>query len=144
MPGFTTSFLFIDPGIKRALERTLSVELLRQTYAWGEAFEHWVILEIFKNASYLRLDWKFSYLRTKDDVEIDLIIERPGQPLALVEIKPRTKVSESDAKALELLGPDLDAKAERFLLSMDPLESRFGKTWALPWEKGVREILGRK
>ncbi|HEY8272598.1 MAG TPA: DUF4143 domain-containing protein [Pseudobdellovibrionaceae bacterium] len=72
-------FYFIDPGIKRALDRTLSVELLPQTAAWGEAFEHWIILEIKKNADYHRLDWEFSYLSTKDDVEIDLIIDRPGE-----------------------------------------------------------------
>ncbi len=41
-------FYFIDTGIKRALDRTLTVELLPQTAAWGEAFEHWIILEIKK------------------------------------------------------------------------------------------------
>ncbi len=37
-------FYFIDPGIKRALDRTLSLPLMPQTSAYGEAFEHWVIL----------------------------------------------------------------------------------------------------
>ena len=64
-----SKFYFIDPGIKRALDRTLKVELVPQTFSWGEAFEHWIILEIIKRASYLRLDWSFSFLRTKDDVE---------------------------------------------------------------------------
>ena len=130
-------FYFIDPGIKRALERTLSVELLPQTYAWGEAFEHWIILEIIKRASYERLDWSFSFLNTKDGLEIDLIIERPGQPLALIEIKSKERITESDAKALELLGPDIDKKAERFLFSRDPLESVFGKTRAVQWQVGI-------
>lgn len=133
-------FYFIDPGIKRALERTLTVELLPQTFAWGEAFEHWVILEIKKRASYERLDWSFSYLRTKDDLEIDLIIERPGKPIALIEIKSKDRVSESDSKAMELLADDLGKKTDRFLLSRDPLESRFGKTRALHWQSGIDEI----
>lgn len=136
-------FYFIDPGIKRALERTLTVELLPQTYAWGDAFEHWVILEIFKSASYDRLDWKFSYLRTKDDLEIDLIIDRPGQARALIEIKSKSRVSEVDAKSLESLGADVDSKAERFLFSMDPLEAKFGKTHAFPWEKGIQVLFGK-
>jgi uncharacterized protein len=130
-------FYFIDPGIKRALERTLSVELLPQTYAWGEAFEHWIILEIIKRASYERLDWSFSFLNTKDGLEIDLIIERPGRPIALIEIKSKERVSESDAKVLESLGPDIDKKAERFLFSRDPLESLFGKTRAMQWQGGI-------
>lgn len=134
-------FYFIDPGIKRALDRTLTIEMLPQTYAWGDAFEHWVILEIMKNAAYARLDWKFSYLRTKDDLEIDLIIDRPGRARALMEIKSKQKVSESDAKALETLGPDVDSRAQRFLFSLDPLTATFGKTLAVPWQKGIQILL---
>lgn len=63
----TPKFYFIDTGIKRALDRTQTVELLPQTFAWGDAFEHWVILEFIKNASYRRLDWTFSFARTKDE-----------------------------------------------------------------------------
>lgn len=136
-------FFLIDPGIKRALDRTLSVELLPQTYAWGDAFEHWVILEVLKSVSYRRLDWSLSYLRTKDDAEIDLIIERPGKPMALVEIKSKSKVVAADAKALESLGPDVDQKAERLLLSLDPLEARFGKTRALHWQKGLEALFSK-
>lgn len=133
-------FYFIDPGIKRALDRTLSVELLPQTSAYGEAFEHWVILEIIKNSSYQRLDWEFSYLRTKDDVEVDLIIKRPGKPKLLIEIKSKSKVHEGDVKALESLGKDIDKKAERWLLSNDSLEQWFGKNRAIHWQKAMLEL----
>ncbi len=136
----TPKFYFIDPGIKRAIERTLSVELLPQTAAWGDAFEHWVILEFIKNASYHRLDWRFSYVRTKDDVEIDLIIERPGEKNLMIEIKSKSRVMESDAKSLETLGKDLDPKAEKWLLSNDPIERKIGTTRALPWKKGLMEL----
>ena len=133
-------FYFIDPGMKRALEKTLSVELLPQTSAWGEAFEHWILLEIKKGISYGRLDWELSYLRTKDDLEIDLIIDRPGAAKLLIEIKSKDKVIEHDARALEMLGPDLDPGAERWLLSTDPLEQRFGQTRALHWRKALEEL----
>lgn len=131
-------FYFIDPGIKRALEKTLTVQLLPQTVAWGEAFEHWVILEIVKNISYTRKDWELSYIRTKEDVEIDLIISRPGQPKLLIEIKSKELVKEEDAKALETLGKDLDAKAEKWILSNDKIEQKFGTTRALHWQKGLQ------
>ncbi len=116
------------------------MELLPQTYAWGDAFEHWVILEIIKTASYHRLDWRFSYLRTKDDLEIDLIIDRPGASPVLVEIKSKKKITEQDAKALELLGPDIHKKSENFLLSLDPLAAVFGRTRAFHWQQGIQHI----
>ncbi len=136
-------FYFVDTGIKRALDRTLRVQLLPQTTAWGESFEHFLILEVVKNMSYLRLqDWEISYLRTKDDVEIDLIIDRPGQKRILIEIKSKEKVSEPDVRALETLGKHLDSKAEKYLLSRDPLSQKWGTTRALHWQEGLKEIFG--
>lgn len=133
-------FFFNDPGIKRALDRTLSVELLPQTFAWGDAFEHWIILEVKKNISYHRLDWELSYLKTKDNVEIDLIVDRPSMKKLLIEIKSANRVVASDAKSLETLGADVSARAERWLLSNDPLEQRFGKTRAMHWASGLKEL----
>ena len=135
-------FYFIDPGIKRALDRTLTVDLLPQTFAWGDAFEHWVILEIVKNVSYSRLDWTFSFIRTKDNVEIDLVIERPGTSALFIEIKSKKMVDESDAKSLETLGRDTDPSAEKWLLSLDPLDRFFGKTRALHWQRAITDLFG--
>lgn len=133
-------FYFIDPGIKRALERTLTVELLPQTFSYGEAFESWVILEVIKNISYQRLEWDCSYTRTKDDVEIDLIITRPGQKNVYIEIKSKDTVSESDAKPLLTLGMDMDPKSEKWILSNDKLERKFGSVHAFYWIDGIKRL----
>ncbi len=137
-------FYFIDPGIKRALDKTLVVELLPQTSAFGEAFEHWVILEFIKNSSYNRLDWDFSYICTKDDVEIDLIIDRPGEKRLLIEIKSKNTVSESDIKNLETLGTDLDAEAEKWILSNDPLDRMIKNTHAMHWKEALKHFFSNK
>ncbi|NDG85000.1 MAG: DUF4143 domain-containing protein, partial [Proteobacteria bacterium] len=135
-------FYFFDTGVKRAVERTLKVPLLPQTAAFGEAFEHWLILELMKIAEYRDLGWKFHYLRTKDDVEIDLVVERPGEPLLLIEIKSKARVDSSDAKALRILGKDLDPRATRVILSQDPLEQSFEKVRAVHYRKFLQEIGG--
>jgi uncharacterized protein len=133
-------FYFIDPGIKRALDRTLMVPQEPQTNMWGDAFEHWVILEFKKNINYSRFNWELSYLRTKEDVEIDLIVDRPGEKKLLIEIKSKNQVNERDAKALESLGRDVDSNAERWLLSNDTLEQKFGGTRAVHWKKAISEL----
>jgi predicted AAA+ superfamily ATPase len=135
-------FFFIDTGIKRALEQTLSVELLPQTSAYGDAFEHWVILEMQKRISYRRLEWSLSYFRTHDDAEIDLIVERPGSRRLLIEIKSKSLVTEEDARTLERLSPSLDPQADRWLLSCDPLPRKFGDTTAMHWQAALKEWFG--
>ena len=57
------------------------------TYEHGKAFEHFVITQIVHLSRYRFPDWRLSYLRTGAGVEIDLVIERPGMPEALIEIK---------------------------------------------------------
>jgi len=89
-------FYLFDEGIRRALSRTLTLDVLPQTRPYGTAFEHFIINECIKLNHYGRKDFTFSYLRTYDDAELDLIIERPGRLRALVEIKSKEQVDERD------------------------------------------------
>lgn len=78
----------------------------------------------------------FCFLSTKvDSQEIDLVLQRPGRPLALVEIKSTTQVREDHTTALRALLPDFP-DAEAFLLSRDPNPQRLGPILALPWQNG--------
>ena len=72
-------FYFFDLGICRSLSRLLTVPLVKSTATYGRAFEHFIILECMRLAHYYYPEYRFSYLRTKDDMEIDLIVERPGK-----------------------------------------------------------------
>lgn len=133
-------FYLIDPGIKRSLERTSKVPLLPQTSAFGDAFEHWIVLEFLKLSKYFALDWELYYLQTKEGAEIDLVISRPAQALLLVEIKSKEKVTEHDAKSLETLGNDFKESTEKWLLSQDPLPQTFGTTKAMHWMDALKRI----
>lgn len=132
-------FYFFDSGVQRALNNTLTVELKPQTYAFGAAFEHFVINEINRLQSYAKKDYRFSYLRTKDGVEIDLIIERPGLKRALVEIKSTARVAEDDVRALQQLGNDVP-NSEAFCLSLDPTPKKIGAVACFPWLAGLEEL----
>jgi len=132
-------FYFFDTGVQRALENTLQVELRPRTYAFGNAFEHFVINEIMRLASYQKKDYRFSYLRTKDGVEIDLIVERPGLKRALVEIKSTQRVAEDDVRALKQLAPDI-SRSESFCLSLDPTPKKISGISCYPWLQGLGEL----
>src|SRR3990167_9986251 len=81
----TPKFYFFDLGVVRALTAQLNVSLVPSTSYFGELFEHFIILQCIQLASYYHRDYRFSYLKTKDDAEIDLIVERPGLPLLFIE-----------------------------------------------------------
>lgn len=133
-------FYFFDCGVQRALERTLSIPLKKNSSVYGKAFEHFVILEIYRLNEYLGKHFRLSYLRTKDDAEIDLIVERPGCPLALVEIKSAPIITDRHLSTLQRFAKDLP-EAEAFCLSCDPHPRKVGNVRVLPWQAGI-EALG--
>jgi predicted AAA+ superfamily ATPase len=133
-------FYLFDCGIQRALSDRLTVPLLSSNYGFGKTFEHFVILELKRRSEYARNDFRFTYLRTKDNAEIDLIIERPGRETALVEIKSTRKLDPEDTRTLSRFHRDFD-KALALCLSRDPIEQERDKVLCLPWDKGIRKIL---
>ena len=133
-------FYLFDTGVQRALSRTLDVPLKPQTYAFGKAFEHLVISELVRLCSYARNDFTLSYLRTKDDAEIDLIVERPGMPTVIVEIKSTERVDQDDVASLRRFLPDFPG-AEATCLSLDPHPKVINGVSCLPWQAGLLKIM---
>jgi predicted AAA+ superfamily ATPase len=129
-------FYLFDLGVTRAMARLLNVVPQPGTSYYGELFEHLVVTELFARSLYEDLDWRFSYLLTKGGAEIDLVVTRPGRPLALVEIKSTREVREEHAGGMLGFLDDFP-DAEVFLLSQDPRPQKLGRIHALPWDQGV-------
>jgi predicted AAA+ superfamily ATPase len=154
LPAFETSirrqvrlspkFYFIDTGIVRAVEKTLSIPMIGHTSYYGSLFETFLILEIKKTIEYRRLDWSLSYLCTKEGKEIDLIIQMPQNKLILVEIKASTKVNEADVNCLVVLGADLDKKlnqtSRKILISQDKLSREIHQVECLFYKDAIAAL----
>jgi uncharacterized protein len=132
-------FYFFDIGVRRALQRTTGSKITEGTYEYGEAFEHFIFLEMVRLNHYRNMEWNFSYLQTKDGAEIDLVIDRPGLPIALVEIKSTTHVTHREVSTLNRFIKDL-SPCDAFCLSRDPHEKMIDSVRCLHWEKGIREL----
>ena len=132
-------FYLFDNGVRRSLASQLRIPLKAKTSAYGDAFENWLICEINNLISYAERDFSLSYLRTKDDAEIDLIIERPGMPRAIVEIKSSTHIRPEDLTTLNRFASDMK-NVEAFCLSQDPHAKKIGKVDALFWQDGIKEL----
>jgi uncharacterized protein len=132
-------FYFFDAGVKRALAEELTVEMRPQTAQYGYAFEQLVINEINRLQTYLRKDFRLSYLLTEAGVEIDLIVERPGQKRAAIEIKSTTELREQDVKNLITLGKDIP-NCELFCFSQDLTPKLIKGVRCVHWLEGLTEI----
>lgn len=133
-------FYFIDQGIKRALEKKLSLPVSPGTSEYGNAFESWFISECQMRNDYLQKDYQFSYLRTKDDVEIDLVIQKPNGQEVLVEIKSTDKILDKHLRSLKGFENDFP-KAELICVANIKQEQKVGRIRILPWQKAFR-VLG--
>ena len=125
-------FYFIDTGIKRVIENTHSLDLVEKTFAFGDAFEHFVIIQIHILNEYFNKKFKLFYLNTKDGVEIDLIIEKPDRSLILIEIKSTNHSREIDLGGFKKLTGEIK-NAETFCLSRDQERRKSEHVLFLHW-----------
>lgn len=133
-------FYFFDVGVARSLARLLTIPVIPKTTLYGDVFEHFIILECMKLASYCNNDYRFSYLMTKDDVEIDLVVERPGKPLLLIEIKSNDNVSKESISSFIKLTKDLEG-CEAVCLSNDRFAKIIDNVTVYPWQEGIKKYI---
>ncbi|USO02542.1 MAG: ATP-binding protein [Alphaproteobacteria bacterium] len=131
-------FYFFDTGVKRALARNLEIPAQKSTYEYGELFEHFLILECQKLAQYSDKDFRFSYFMTKDGVEIDLVVERPGQCTLFIEMKSKQTVDESDLKELRMISKDFKG-GEFVCFSDDSYKKVINGIEVYPWREGIKK-----
>lgn len=132
-------FYFFDIGVRRALERTLELPLRSGTYEFGKLFEHLVVTQVAHLARYRYPDWRLFHLRTGAGAEIDLLIERPGLPTVLIEIKSAEHVDERDTRILEGFTGDFD-RPLALCVSRDTARMRVGGVLCLHWCDALREL----
>ena len=81
-----------------------------------------------------------AYLRTQSNVEIDLVIERPGQSDLLVEIKSSEMIRESDVKSLSDVSKAWDRDFQTQIWSQESREKRILGVDCLPWKKALKDL----
>lgn len=131
-------FYYFDTGVVRTLARLIEIPLAEKTHNYGFAFEHFIINQCIQLASYCHRNFRFSYLSTKDDAEIDLIVERPGEKILFIEIKSADNVEERHLSTLKALARDF-GDCEAVCFSRDAHAKQFDGIMVYPWEIGVKK-----
>ncbi len=133
-------FYLFDTGITRALDETLTLPIKPKTFSFGRAFEHFVILECFKLNHYFRKRYKFSYLKTKNGLEMDLIIQRPGKRELIVEIKSTNEIRKDHIKTVKHFSSDWDLPHSAQVWSLDTQAQSIQGISCLHWQKALQKL----
>lgn len=136
-----SKFYLFDCGVTRALQNTLKIPLSEQTTGYGKLFEQFVILEFIKLNEYYETHFKFSYLKTNNQLELDLIIERPGQKIILIEIKSSTQNRLEDADSLNKLKTEFKNPV-CYVLNTSLKSTEIDGVLFTHWQKGLTAIFG--
>lgn len=91
---------FYDTGLLCFLLGIKTEAILQKNTAYGAIFENWMISEIRKNNFNNAQNEGMYYFRDSAGNEIDLILEREGEPIA-IEIKSSKKVEDSMLRGLK-------------------------------------------
>jgi predicted AAA+ superfamily ATPase len=132
-------FYIFDIGVTRSLARLLKQNVVSPSSLYGQAFEQFIIGECFRLNDYFRLDYKFSYFQTNDGAEIDLIIERPGQRLVLIEIKSSKNPADDCISHMVRLRKDF-GDCECYCLSNIMTSRIIDGVKFVNWREGLREL----
>lgn len=109
----TPKIAFVDSGVASRLVGTDSHSVLRPGAPFGSLMEGFAAMEIARQLEWSRTPVELSHYRTKDGVEVDLVLEDRRGRVVGIEVKAATTVRDEDFRGLrhlaERLGDDFRA-----------------------------------
>ena len=109
----------IDTGIAAALLGADAGSLETNRELLGRLLETFVFQELRRQATWFDSPTEFSHLRTKDGVEVDIVIEQPGGTQAGVEVKASATVRSRDFAGLRTLATAVGKRFVRGVVLYD-------------------------
>lgn len=127
-------FFLFDCGVYNGMLRNFAPSADRI----GVLAEQLVFSQLIHSGWARELDVKISTFRTRSGIEVDFIAEVDRKIFAL-EVKASDGINSDDCVGLEYFAANAKASG-LYILHMGVSERRLGKVWALPWQKGLKEM----
>ena len=103
---------FLDSGLLAALRGTQTADIGADRAKFGPILENFAVSEIFKLASWHEERFRFSHFRTREQEEVDLVIEDRHGRIVGIEVKASAAIKASDFNGLKRLQ---QAAGEKFV-----------------------------
>lgn len=120
-------FYFFDIGIVNHLLKRPKIDFGNEIF--GNAFEHFIYLEMKAHSSYSGLEYPISYWKTTSQIEVDFIL---GDDIA-IEIKSSSNINQRHLNGLKKIAEEYQFK-QLILVCNEPLARLHDKIWILPWK----------
>ena len=123
----TPKFYLFDVGVaSHLLKREIFEE---RGDAFGKAFEHFILMELLAYRTYSEKDFKISYWRTKNGIEVDFILD-DGK--IAIEVKGGRHLGSSSLSPLNVFAEEYGAK-KTILVNNEAASRLIGKIEMTPW-----------
>ncbi len=126
-------FYLFDIGVRNTLAQIDTVA--PKTDIYGQAFEHFIAMELRAYISYRRLRLELSYWCSVHGAEVDFIV---GDDVA-IEVKTSHKIHDKHLKNLSLLAEEKICK-RHIMVSFDPIKRKKGVIDILPWQEFLTRL----
>lgn len=124
----TAKFYFFDIGLRNQLTGIQTIE--PQSDLYGQAFEHFIAMELRACINYKRKHLPLSYWASKNGHEVDFII---GNEIA-IEVKTSNSITNKHLNGLKALSEE-NICSQYFLVSFDKINRVHKKINILYWEE---------
>jgi predicted AAA+ superfamily ATPase len=134
--GQAAKFYLCDVGVAGAITKRHIREERGELF--GQAFEHFVLMEIRAHSSYSELNYDINFWRTKSGLEVDFILNR-GE--VAIEVKGTSRVDNRDFKAL---GAFIEAYSPRqaFMVCNEKTRRVHRGITVIPWREFLQDLWG--
>ena len=129
----TGRFYYFDTGVKNRLANITAIP--EQTDLFGQAFEHFIAMELRAYLSYSRKKMPLCFWRTSEGQEVDFIID----DCVAIEVKAAKKISAKHLKGLTYLMEEKKIK-NYYLVSQDPIALKQKGIYILLWEQFIQRL----
>lgn len=128
-------FYFFDVGVGNFLSGKTQIQ--EKTLYFGEAFEHFILMELIAYNNYFEKEDKIRFWRTNTGLEIDFII---GEGKIGIEVKSTDNAASKKLKGLRGSQRDLDLE-RKIVVSLDSKKSVINNGIEIyPWESFLEEL----
>ncbi len=103
---------------------------------FGQAFEHFILMQLLAHSSYQELGYSINFWRTKTGLEVDFII---GSGEVAVEVKGTNRLDLKDMKPLLAFAEEYSPRMS-IIVCNEKARRVHGKALVLPWREFLDEL----